>query len=112
MDRKNVNEKQLLQEVNSQSVSLSDMSAKTEIHKTGVEKTTNRTTRRLVLVWNYFAGFSYRVLDLQSEEEVRCCLSGTKFSFDEKWSHGSAVCETVLLFCGVCMCIPHGNAYL
>jgi len=30
--------------VNSQSVSLSDMSAKTEIHKTGVEKTTNRTT--------------------------------------------------------------------
>ena len=44
VDRKNVNEKQLLQEVNSQSVSLSDMSAKTEIHKTGVEKTTNRTT--------------------------------------------------------------------
>ena len=43
MDRKNVNEKQLLQEVNSQSVSLSDMSAKTEIHKTRVEKTTNRT---------------------------------------------------------------------
>ena len=43
-DRKNVNEKQLLQEVNSQSVSLSDMSAKTEIYKTGVEKTTNRTT--------------------------------------------------------------------
>ena len=42
VDRKNVNEKQLLQEVNSQSVSLSDMSAKTEIHKTGVEKTTNR----------------------------------------------------------------------
>ena len=42
LDRKNVNEKQLLQEVNSQSVSLSDMSAKTEIHKTGVEKTTNR----------------------------------------------------------------------
>lgn len=30
--------------MNSQSVSLSDMSAKTEIHKTGVEKTTNRTT--------------------------------------------------------------------
>ena len=30
------------------------------------------------MVWNYFAGFSYRVLDLQSEEEVRCCLSGTK----------------------------------
>ena len=44
VDRKNVYEKQLLQEVNSQSVSLSDMSAKTEIHKTGVEKTTNRTT--------------------------------------------------------------------
>ena len=44
VDRKNVNEKQLLQEVNSLSVSLSDMSAKTEIHKTGVEKTTNRTT--------------------------------------------------------------------
>ena len=44
VDRKNVNEKQLLQEVKSQSVSLSDMSAKTEIHKTGVEKTTNRTT--------------------------------------------------------------------
>lgn len=44
VDRKNVNEKQLLQEVNSQSVSLSDMSAKTEIHKTGVEKTTNRIT--------------------------------------------------------------------
>ena len=44
VDRKNVNEKQFLQEVNSQSVSLSDMSAKTEIHKTGVEKTTNRTT--------------------------------------------------------------------
>ena len=44
VDRKNVNEKQLLQEVNSQFVSLSDMSAKTEIHKTGVEKTTNRTT--------------------------------------------------------------------
>ena len=42
VDRKNVNEKQLLQEVNSQSVSLSDMSSKTEIHKTGVEKTTNR----------------------------------------------------------------------
>ena len=42
VDSKNVNEKQLLQEVNSQSVSLSDMSAKTEIHKTGVEKTTNR----------------------------------------------------------------------
>lgn len=42
VDRKNVYEKQLLQEVNSQSVSLSDMSAKTEIHKTGVEKTTNR----------------------------------------------------------------------
>lgn len=44
VDRKNVNEKQLLQEVDLQSVSLSDMSAKTEIHKTGVEKTTNRTT--------------------------------------------------------------------
>ena len=44
VDRKNVYEKQLLQEMNSQSVSLSDMSAKTEIHKTGVEKTTNRTT--------------------------------------------------------------------
>ena len=44
VDRKNVYEKQLLQEVNSQSVSLSDMSSKTEIHKTGVEKTTNRTT--------------------------------------------------------------------
>lgn len=44
VDRKNVNEKQLLQEVNSQSVSLSDMSAKKEISKTGVEKTTNRTT--------------------------------------------------------------------
>ena len=42
VDRKNVNEKQLLHEVNSQSVSLSDMSAKTEVHKTGVEKTTNR----------------------------------------------------------------------
>ena len=42
VDRKNVNEKQLLQEVDLQSVSLSDMSAKTEIHKTGVEKTTNR----------------------------------------------------------------------
>ena len=41
VDRKNVNEKQLLQEVNLQSVSLSDMNAKTEIHKTGVEKTTN-----------------------------------------------------------------------
>ena len=43
VDRKNVNEKQLLQEVNSQFVSLSDMSAKTEIHKTGVENITNRT---------------------------------------------------------------------
>ena len=42
VDRKYVNEKQLLHEVNSQSVSLSDMSAKTEVHKTGVEKTTNR----------------------------------------------------------------------
>ena len=44
VDRKNVNEKQLLQEVDLQSVSLSDMSAKKEISKTGVEKTTNRTT--------------------------------------------------------------------
>ncbi|WP_195408672.1 N-acetylmuramoyl-L-alanine amidase [Bacteroides congonensis] len=44
VDRKNVNEKQLLQKVDLQSVSLSDMSAKKEISKTGVEKTTNRTT--------------------------------------------------------------------
>lgn len=42
VDRKNVNEKQLLQEVNSQSVSLSDMSSKTEVHKTDSEKMTNR----------------------------------------------------------------------
>ena len=38
VDRKNVNEKQLLQEVDLQSVSLSDMSAKTEIHKTELRK--------------------------------------------------------------------------
>jgi hypothetical protein len=50
------------------------------------------------LVWNYFAGSGYCVLDLQSEEEVRCCLSGSKVSFDEKRSHGSAVCETVYFF--------------
>ena len=43
VDRKNVNEKQLLQKVDLQSVGLSDMSSKTDIHKTGVEKTTNRT---------------------------------------------------------------------
>lgn len=42
VDRKNVNEKQLLQEVNSQSVSLSDMSSKTEVHKIDSEKMTNR----------------------------------------------------------------------
>ena len=43
VDRKNVNEKQLLQAVNLQSESLSDTNSKTEIHKTEVEKATNRT---------------------------------------------------------------------
>ena len=52
VDRKNVNEKQLLQEVDLQSVSLSDMSAKKEISKTGVEKTTNRTTGG----WYWYGG--------------------------------------------------------
>ena len=52
VDRKNVYEKQLLQEVDLQSVSLSDMSAKKEISKTGVEKTTNRTTGG----WYWYGG--------------------------------------------------------
>ena len=52
VDRRNVNEKQLLQEVDLQSVSLSDMSAKKEISKTGVEKTTNRTTGG----WYWYGG--------------------------------------------------------
>lgn len=42
VDRKNVNQKQFLQEMNSQSVSLSDMSSKTEVHKIDSEKMTNR----------------------------------------------------------------------
>lgn len=53
VDRKKVNEKQLLQEVDLQSVSLSDRSSKKEIHKTGVEKTTNRIIR---------SGYWYRII--------------------------------------------------
>lgn len=53
VDRKKVNEKQLLQEVDLQSVSLSDRSAKKEISKTGVEKITNRIIR---------SGYWYRII--------------------------------------------------
>jgi hypothetical protein len=58
-----------------------------------------------------FAGSSYCVCDLQSEEEVRCCFVWCKVSFDEKRSHGSAVCETVYFFVEF-VCVFHGNAYL
>lgn len=57
------------------------------------------------MVRNYFAGSSYCVLDLQSEEEVRCCLSGAKLVL---MKNGVMVVLSVKLctFCGVCMCIP------
>ena len=65
----------------------------------------------MALEWNYFAGFSYRVLDLQSEEEVRCCLSGTKLVL---MKNGVMVVLSVKLctFLWSLYVYSHGNAYL